>query len=552
MGKSFWKSDWFLGLVVTLVIVALAGHDLIQSLERKAYDLGVAAAERTPSDRVMVIAIDDASIANIGRWPWPRELHARMIGLLSAAKVRTISYAVFFTEPQVDPGLTYINQVAAALAAARSRTEFDTASLDAIVNEAIDKLDTDKKLAASIQKAGNVLVPFVLQAFPAEPRGRPDSALPDYVLNSGIPLPKDSDEGFLQGIEPAIPIAAVGSGAAALGHLNAAPDIDGAVRSEPLMIGYYDRLYPARSLMTVAKSLNLTASDIQVTPGERVTVGKLSVRTTPELAMHTFWYHGKGNALPFSVDSFFDVLVGKVPASKFQDKIVLIGATAAGVGTALVTPYSASTPPVLSLAHAVSSILNEDFFVRPAWAPYVELLILLAVGAYLVFMLPRLKAGAAALTTAAVLAVLIGAHFALMTTQLMWLQLMAAATLLLIGHLALTTKRFLTTERGKEIADADLIVTNRNLGLAEQGRGNLDAAYDYLRRLPKDERTAELLYNLALDFERKRQFNKAEAAFRYIAEWAPKFPRRAGAGDQIQADVGDHHPPAEAAIRVGR
>jgi len=311
--------------------------------------------------------------------------------------------------------------------------------------------------------------------------------------------------------------------AAALGHLNAAPDVDGAVRSEPLMVRYFDRMFPALSLMAVAKSLNLGVADIQVRPGEDVTVGKLKVRTDPELLMNTFWYADKDGKPPFAVDSFFDVLTGKVPAAKFQDKIVLIGATAAGVGTAFVTPYSSSTPPVLSLAHAVSSILKEDFYVRPGWAPYAEILVFLLVAAYLIAVLPRLKAAPGALTTAGILVALIAVHFALMAGQLLWLKLMAAATLLVVGHLALTTKRFLMTERGKQVADADLIVTNRNLGLAEQGRGNLDAAYDYFRRLPKEERGAELLYNLALDFERKRQFNKAEAVLRYIAEWAPKF-----------------------------
>ena len=63
---DFWRSDWFLGVVVAVLVLALSGRDLIQSLERKAYDLGMQAASRAPSDKVAVIAIDDQSIANIG------------------------------------------------------------------------------------------------------------------------------------------------------------------------------------------------------------------------------------------------------------------------------------------------------------------------------------------------------------------------------------------------------------------------------------------------------------------------------------------------------
>ena len=68
---AFWKADWFLGLVVAVVSLVASGSDFIQSLERQAYDLGVRASSHAPSHRVAVIAIDDQSIANIGRWPGP-------------------------------------------------------------------------------------------------------------------------------------------------------------------------------------------------------------------------------------------------------------------------------------------------------------------------------------------------------------------------------------------------------------------------------------------------------------------------------------------------
>jgi serine/threonine-protein kinase len=61
------------------------------------------------------------------------------------------------------------------------------------------------------------------------------------------------------------------------------------------------------------------------------------------------------------------------------------------------------------------------------------------------------------------------------------------------------------------------------LGLALQGQGQLDTAFDMFRKLPLDDSVMDLLYNLALDFERKRQFNKAESVFRYMADYNPKF-----------------------------
>src|SRR3990172_12756856 len=111
MKTGFWKKDWFLGLVVTIFLFAAGGTYLIQSLERAAYDWGVRASSRIPSDKVVVIAVDDASIRNIGRWPWSREVHAKMTETLANAKAKVIGNLVFFSEPQVDAGFGYISKL---------------------------------------------------------------------------------------------------------------------------------------------------------------------------------------------------------------------------------------------------------------------------------------------------------------------------------------------------------------------------------------------------------------------------------------------------------
>jgi serine/threonine-protein kinase len=122
-----------------------------------------------------------------------------------------------------------------------------------------------------------------------------------------------------------------------------------------------------------------------------------------------------------------------------------------------------------------------------------------------------------------ILAALLGTHFGLMTGPGLWLQLMLPATLLLVGHALLTTKHYLMTERGKEKADVESAESNRMLGLAFQQQGQLDMAFDKFRKAPLNEEVMENLYNLALDFERRRQFNKAESVFRYMAAYDAKF-----------------------------
>jgi eukaryotic-like serine/threonine-protein kinase len=90
------------------------------------------------------------------------------------------------------------------------------------------------------------------------------------------------------------------------------------------------------------------------------------------------------------------------------------------------------------------------------------------------------------------------------------------ALLLLTGQLAVTAKRSLLGERDKLTADADSAHDHRLLGLAFQMQGQLDMAMDKFRKLRVDESVLDLIYNLALDFERKRQFHKAVAAYDYI------------------------------------
>jgi CHASE2 domain-containing sensor protein len=526
----FWQKDWFVGLLVALVFLFGANSDLIQSLERKAYDLGVLATSRTPSDKIAVIAIDEQSIANLGRWPWPRAIHARMLDVLSAGHPKVIGYTAFFFEPQVDAGLDYIYKIAELIGNSKLKDtknpeeQAELAELSALLQEAAQNLDNDQKLSESIENANDVLLAMFFEL--GEPQGKPDQELPDYILSNNLTNVKDTGNTGdlpLPSYNVLLPIPALGSKALAVGHLNSFPDVDGAIRAEPLVVGYYNQYYPSLSLMLAAKSLNLEPKDIRINLGESVQLGNQKITTDPALRMHTYFYKDKDGHPAFPVDSFYDVLTGKIPAEKYRDKIVLIGASAAGIGSLQVTPISSGMAPVVTLAHSVSSILKGDFFVTPGWAESAQIGVFMFIALYLILLLPRLNAAIGAVVTGILFAALLGTHFILMTTQAMWLQLMLPASLLLVGHLLLTTKRFLMTEKGKQRSDAESAESNRMLGLAFQGQGQLDIAFDKFRKVPVDDGLMDVLYNLGLDFERKRQFNKAESVFKYMAEYNPKF-----------------------------
>ncbi len=576
MKNGAFKSDWFTGLIITFIFLIFAGSDFIASIERNAYDFGVKSSSRIASDKIAIIAIDDESIANIGRWPWSRDIHAQMHDILAAGGAKAVGQTVFFSEPQLDPGLQFIRELKQAfeessMAAVptfveelaltiedsrklvknkrdvkgRAAVQKIADSLEAsplrhqvgeelnayleYINSAEVMLDTDSTLAQSMENAGNIV--FNMPFAPGQPYGEPDETLPEYISRFRLPVENIIDnatsnpEGFapLTMVDAYQPIALLGQQADAIGALVALPDADGGIRTEPLVVDYYGEFYPSMALMLAAKSLNLSVKDIQITVGSEVRLGRLNIKTDGYSLMNTFFYSDDEYSDAFAIDSFFDVLQGKIPADKYKNKIVLIGATALGVGDSFVTPINPSMSPVVTLAHSVSSILNEDFFVEPEWGFYARLSAIIFIALYIMLLLPRLNAVVGFIITGILLLALFITHYIMMTTQGMWIQLMMPGLLLATGHILLTTKRFFLSEKGKARLDIESAESNRMLGLSLQGQGQLDMAFEKFRKLPLDKSVLELLYNLALDYERKRQFNKAKSVYDYMADFDAKF-----------------------------
>ena len=577
MKKGFWTADWFAGLIITIVVLVTAQitNWVDNWFERPAYDLGVRLTSAEPSDKIAIVAIDEESIDNLGRWPWPRSVHAKMIQKLSKGGAKVIGLPIAFTEPQEDPGLIAVQAISDAYldtniyqnagpeaklltllvdevdavssiegtpalqeSIAKLKEFVDQSTLTTVIPgeaEALseqffqvsDSLDTDLMLADSMESANSVVLGMFM--YPGDVLGNPDGELPEYVTSNAVPNVADRVDAKLEGLFPVStnhvlpPVDTIGFVAAGMGHMTPLLDVDGAVRFEPLVLSYYDQLYPSLALAIAAKSLNLSIKDVQVNLGEGLQLGRLNISTDPFLLMNSFYYADRDGKPAFPIDSYYDVIEDKIPVSKYANKIVLIGPTALGLGDSQNTPVDPNTATVLLLAHTISSILEEDFFVSPAWANWARMGITLLVILYLLLLLPRMRAGPAFMVSLALLVVLIGVHLGLMTTQRTWLQLMLPATLLFLGHLLLTTKRFLMTERGKLQSEAESAESNRMLGLAYQGKGDLDQAFASFRKVPMDESVMDLLYNLALDFERRRQHNKAGAVYAHIAEFDANF-----------------------------
>jgi CHASE2 domain-containing sensor protein/predicted Ser/Thr protein kinase len=571
MKTRLWARDGFAASLFVLVFVVLA-YGLFgtgfQSLERYTYDLGVQARERVPSDRIAIIAIDDVSIRNLGRWPWPRAQQAELIDKLREGGARVVGSTALYLEAEQSPASAALQELGESLSTSALTQQIpvevetfgvmldDTAKsapavagiarayrdsqlareYRTLMTDLLTRIDAivkaggapDARLAEVIAAQGRVVLPMLFEL--GRPQGRPDAPLPDYVRRSALSTVEDRVEARANGALPIPtldaqpPLPAIGSAAVAIGHLNVTPDVDGAVRFEPLVLQHYDEFYPSLSLMIAAQALNLKPADIEVRLGEGVLLGGLRIDTTPALRMYTHWYGMRDGQPPFPVDSAYDLLSGKLPLTKYRDKIVLIGTTAAGTGDTFATPASPVTTPVVTLAHTVSSILQQDFFTRPAWAPWLELGLFVLLALYIALAVPRMRATVAAVVSLILLAGLLIAQIAVMATAALWLKFTILAVFLLAGHLFMTVKKFNITERLKQSSEAEGAESNRMLGLAFQGQGQLDMAFEKFRRVqPVDDRLLDLLYNLALDFERKRQFNKAESVYQFIAGHNKEF-----------------------------
>ena len=534
-----WGADaWPALLTIAVVLLLHATTHLFTGLEQRFFDIASTAHRHTPSDRVVIVAIDERSLAEIGRWPWPRDVHARLIDRLTEAGAKTVAHTAFFFEPQDDPGLQRLRMLRDRVVSA---DEPDSTWADwpqpvrsqllDFIAQAEQALDTDAALAASLQRAGNVILSshYLL----GDPVGRPDQPLPAFAQRAALPDVSDFGRIARDGQQPWEPL---GEAALGVAHLNPVIDSDGTVRAEALLVRFDGHAVPSMALRAAAHSRNLDLSDLAAAPPGAIRFGDSRFETDDRATVLPVFYRGRGDQPPFAMYPFHEVLDGQVPASALAGKTVVIGATATGIGTLFRTPLSTTIggdPVLLSpaelVAHTTSSLLSGHLINRPVWSGPLTLAALALVMVYLVWVLPALSATVGAHASQALTGGLLGLAYALLAQASTWVHLVLPVVVLAIGHLALVTRRFGLTESRQRRSAAESAETNRLMGLSLQGQGQLDMAFDRFRRVPHGEALMSNLQQLALDFERKRQFNKALAVYEHMAKLDandPHLPRQ--------------------------
>lgn len=199
----------------------------------------------------------------------------------------------------------------------------------------------------------------------------------------------------------------------------------------------------------------------------------------------------------------------------FGDKIVLVGDTWEVTHDRFNTPMG-SVYGVEIIADAINTMINGAPL-RPA-----NTIIESAVtGIFLLALLGSGVIGSLGRRILTVLAIYVVYAVALSTVYIYLGLVISMVYALLAGFItiiAMNMRLFVLSEQNQAISAADSAESNRMLGLAYQGQGQLDAAFEKYRRCPAEEGTYNLTYNLGLDYERKRQYNKAQACYEFISD----------------------------------
>ena len=478
-------------------------------LQRWFYDLSQRHSSLTAANSpVVIVAIDEDSKAKLGEWPWSNTLHATLIEQLHKANAK----AVAFTVPLQS-----------------SATDDNTSDIQA-----------DLQLERAIKAQGRVVLPLEVSVRPGDnSTDRQTTALLNRVQRHF------GDGSFDQAI-PVRPIAnsnnRLVAAAAGLGHVISPEDSDGTTRREYAAVRLNSLALPALSvaLSNLAteqrNALVVTNDQLQLhEQSDSIALGKeLSFRPV---------FPNKG----FTTLSYWQILSGEFDPQLVENKVVLIGFTDGASADRIDTPVG-SWPRVTAIAAATHSLLLTQTYHHPIWASLLELLAGGGVIALCVFAQTRLSNNYKILILISIgiaATLLLIDYWALCHLAMLNLVPQVVALLASVGVIwAMGTGA--NQHQPTATSPAISMDTLKTLALTLHGQGQLDLAYETLRRCPPNRDTLDLTYRLAADCERRRDILKAAQVYRYINECDPSYKDAGDKFSRLQELVERPKPPASA------
>ncbi|MCP4345086.1 MAG: CHASE2 domain-containing protein [Desulfobacterales bacterium] len=512
-----------LGVLITLIFLALGfvRVEFLDSLELKLYDIRMeklgSQNKLTGSDKIVIVDIDDDSVEKLGQWPWPRSRIAKGIEKISKADPAIIGLNIIYSEAEDSTTLDVLKDLAASAKEKQAESK-DPPAFEELIQDielAWSLLDHDKKLAESIRNSDKVVMPLF---FKGSGEGNSKEARKKAKVlkgkNQSVNVDDPKNIGVKEAYEAKMPIPAFFEAAKGIGHVNISNDIDGKVRRQQILYSFQGLHIPSFALRLAVLSYNLPVNDIDAVLGSSVKAHTLNIPMNSESEILIGF---KGPPGSFKRYSFFDVINDKINSDVFKDKIVLITPSASGIGLIVSTPVAEMTVGEFT-ANAIWAILHRRIIKQPPMDFIATVIMICIVGLVIIFVFPRLKAMVSGMAFILILIGLVAGSTSLFIAKDLWIQVTYPLCQLILGYIGVVSIKYFVTETKKEKIEGESAETNRMLGLSFQSQGQLDLAFDKLRKVPVDDEMKGILYNLALDYERKRQFNKAASVYEYIEE----------------------------------
>ena len=387
-----------LGLALLLPLLALRVWDPapLEILRVKVFDLFQVAQPREPlAQPVVIVDIDEESLAEIGQWPWPRTDVALMVDRLREAGAVAIAFDVVFAEPdRTSPGLY-----------ADSLKEVEPGVIEALRGLP----SNDEVLARALRQTRLVLGQSGYHRRLPGDDGRQPATIPLATIGKD-PAPYLYRFPALVRNTPVLDEAAPGRAV-----FNLVPGRDGIVRRVPAFVIADGEIVPSLSieLLRLATGGNAFAIKTDEAGISSFIVGGVEVQTDRHGRLWMYYAQSR----PELYVSARDLLKGTVPQERLAGKLVLIGTSAAGLFDIKATPLHDRVPGVEVHAQVLEMILSNQLLLRPHYALGAELMVLAVIGLLMIILVPVFGATLTLLLGGVVSAALLGASWMLFTGE---------------------------------------------------------------------------------------------------------------------------------------
>ncbi len=519
MKLTFNRTDLLITALIAVFYIFLSfrAFPLLEGIERIVYsvEMRLDLPRSMGENKIAIVNIDEKSLDQLGPWPWPRSLIAEMIRILKANGAKLIGLDLVFSQKEQNQGLKEVKELYEAISQQQESTG-EKASYTWVLEKLKrieENLDNDKKLAQTVKESGNIILPGVgkFGQYDTELVIPSDSFLDENSLKA-TSVGRNLEQ-YVSVNQLTTPFPELSENSRGIGHINLPPDEVMAGQVHLPFINYRGHIIPSMPIRLALDYLNKYPEQV-VVQSEAIKLDKQIIPTTKGEIFVKF----KGGRKSFPYYSFVDILkVKKVPAV-FDGKIVLIGFTAEDGGISINTPVDPKMPRVELTANIIEGFINGRYLKRPEAMLYIEALLILVLGFLSCFFFPKLDYfSRTAVLGAMIFGVFLTGLILFMNLNI-WFKVVYICFSLVTIYVIFLVKETVISQKTLALSSKESFETNRMLGLSLQSQGLLDLAFEKLRKCPLDDDMKDTLYNLGLDFERKRMINKAITVYEYIVQ----------------------------------